>query len=44
MKETQEDATKLLIQWLRNHDQGGYPTFGYDICLTNFIRGYLKKK
>lgn len=34
----EEDATNLLISWLRQPDHGQYASYGYDIYLPNLIR------
>jgi hypothetical protein len=34
----QEDALKLIIQWIREGSPSRYPNYGYDIYLTNVIR------
>jgi hypothetical protein len=34
---TLDDATKLLITWLRAPDHGTYPKYGYDIYLPSLI-------
>ncbi len=39
----QEDATSLLIRWLRDPDHGDFSTFGYDIDLPALIKTYLRK-
>jgi hypothetical protein len=38
---TQADASNLLVRWLRELDHGSYTTYGYDIYLPAFVRGYL---
>lgn len=40
---TQEDATKLFIEWLRNPQYGGYTKYGYDIYLPSLVRVYLER-
>ncbi|MEW8025805.1 MAG: hypothetical protein AB2803_19125 [Candidatus Thiodiazotropha sp.] len=37
----QEDATNLLIQWLRDPDHGAYGSYGYDIYIPNLLHGFL---
>lgn len=39
---TQEDATNLLLQWLRNPNHGGWGAYGYDIYLPALIRTHLQ--
>jgi hypothetical protein len=41
---TLDDATKLLITWLRAPDHDNYPKYGYDIYLPSLITVYLNKK
>jgi len=40
----QEDATKILIGWLRDPDHGGFGSFGYDIYLSHLLMTYLRKE
>lgn len=41
---SQEDTTKLLIEWLREPDYGAHTQYGYDIYLPSLIRTYLTKR
>lgn len=41
---TEEDVAKLLIQWLRNPDHGGYGAYGYEIYLPALAATYQRKK
>ena len=41
---TEEDATNLLVGWLRQPTNGQFSSFGYDIYLPNLIRSYLERK
>jgi hypothetical protein len=38
----QEDATKLLIQWLRKPNHGDYGSYGYGVYLPALLRVYLQ--
>lgn len=38
----QDDATALLITWLRNTNHGGFSSYGYDIYLPALIRTHLR--
>jgi hypothetical protein len=40
----QEDATSLLVRWLRNPDHGSYGKYGYEIYLSALLRVYLQKQ
>ena len=40
----QEDATNLLIQWLRKPSHGGWASYGYDVYLPALIRTYLRSR
>jgi len=40
----EEDATNLLIGWLRKPYVSNYSSYGYDIYLPNLIRAYLEKQ
>ena len=40
---TLDDATKLLIRWLRAPDHVNYSKYGYDIYLPSLITDYLNK-
>jgi hypothetical protein len=39
-----EDATKLLIQFLRNPDHGSFSKYGYEIYLPNLLITYFGKQ
>jgi len=39
----QEDATTLLIEWLRSPDHGGYGQYGYDVFVPHLLRQYLQR-
>ncbi len=39
----QEDATTLLIEWLRTPDHGNYSRYGYDIYVPHLLRVYLER-
>jgi hypothetical protein len=39
-----EDATALLIRWLRNPDHGNFSSYGYDFYLPALIRTYLRSQ
>lgn len=39
-----EDATKLLIEFLRNPDHGSFSKYGYDIYLPSLLRTYFRKQ
>ncbi|SKA26538.1 Uncharacterised protein [Legionella maceachernii] len=41
---TLDDATKLLINWLRTPDHGSYLKYGYDIYLPSLLTVYLNKR
>lgn len=41
---TQEDATKLFIEWLRNPQYNGHTSYGYDIYVPSLIRVYTEQK
>lgn len=38
----QEDATSLLIDWLRSPDHGQYAQYGYDVFVPNLLRRHLE--
>lgn len=38
-----EDATKLLIEFLRNPDHGSFGKYGYEIYLPALLRTYYGK-
>jgi hypothetical protein len=40
----QEDATNLLIQWMRKPGQIQYSSYGYGIYLPSMIRAYLQSQ
>ena len=40
----QEDATNLLIDWLRDGTRGSYSSYGYDIYLPSLIHAHLEPK
>ena len=40
----QEDATRLLIEWLREPNHGNYGSYGYDIFIPILIRVYIKNQ
>jgi len=40
----QEDATKILIEWLRDPDHGGFGSYGYDIYLPHLLTTSLRKE
>jgi len=44
MELTLEDATKLIIGFLRNPDHGHSSQYGYDIYLPTLMRNYLSKQ
>jgi hypothetical protein len=39
-----EDATKLLIEFLRNPDHGSFAQYGYEIYLPNLLRTYFSRQ
>ena len=39
----QEDALKLILQWIREGFPSRYPNYGYDIHLPNVIRWHFSK-
>jgi len=39
-----EDATNLLIQFLRDPDHGMMSSYGYDIYVPNLHRKYLQSQ
>jgi hypothetical protein len=39
----QEDATKLLIQWLRKPNHGDWGSYGYGVYLPALLRTFLSK-
>lgn len=41
---TEEDITKLLIQWLRKPDHGDYGAYGYEVYLPALAATYQRKK
>jgi hypothetical protein len=43
MLSNQQDATNLLIEWLRNPDHGNHATYGYEIYLPALVRRDLAK-
>lgn len=40
----QEDATNLLVQWMRSPSYGQYSSYGYGIYLPSMIRTYLQSQ
>jgi len=38
---TDEDATNLLVSWLREPDHGSYGSYGYDIYVPHLVRQHL---
>jgi hypothetical protein len=38
----QEDATALLVEWLRNPNHGDFRSFGYDFYLPHLLKIYLR--
>ena len=40
----QEDATNLLVEWMRNPNHGNYASYGYEVYLPNLIRTYLQSQ
>jgi len=40
----QEDATNLLVLWLRAPNHGGWGSYGYDVYLPALIRSYLESQ
>jgi hypothetical protein len=38
----QEDATKLLVQWLRKPNHGDYGSYGYGVYLPALLRTFLQ--
>lgn len=40
----QEDATNLLVEWMRNPNHGDYASYGYEVYLPNLIRTYLQSQ
>ena len=40
----QEDATNLLVQWMRGPSQGQWSSYGYGIYLPSMIRAYLESQ
>ena len=38
----QDDAISFLIQWLRNPSQSTYPSYGYDVFISNVLRVYVQ--
>ncbi len=42
MSLTDEDALTFLIHWMREGMPGDYPSYGYEIYMTNAIRSYLR--
>lgn len=38
---TDEDATNLLVSWLREPDHGAYASYGYDIYVPHVVRQHL---
>lgn len=40
----QEDATKVIIEWLRNPDHGEFGSYGYDVYLPHLLRKYLRRQ
>jgi hypothetical protein len=43
-KMNQEDATNLLIQWLRSPNHGGWSSYGYEVYLPAMIREHLRSQ
>jgi hypothetical protein len=41
---SQEDATKLFINWVRNPQYNSHTSYGYDIYRPSLIRVYLEQK
>lgn len=39
----QEDATSLLISWLRTPDHGQYSRYGYDVYVPHLLRQHLER-
>jgi hypothetical protein len=39
----QEDATTLLVEWLRVPDHGDYGRYGYDVFVPHMLRRYLER-
>lgn len=44
MKFTLENATQILIEFLKNPDHGNSSKYGYDIYLPTLVRNYLQKQ
>lgn len=40
----QEDATTLLVEWLRKPDHGDFGRYGYDVFVPHLLRHYLERK
>lgn len=40
----QEDATAMLIDWLRNPDHGQYSRYGYGIYIPSLLRRHLEQQ
>jgi hypothetical protein len=41
---TQEDVTKLLVEWLRSPNHGAYSSYGYEVYLPALAYSYVKNK
>jgi len=44
MSVSHEDATALLVKWLRDADHGNYTRYGYDVYLPGLILQYFVKE
>ena len=40
----QEDATNLLVQWMRSPNHGDWSSYGYEIYLPSMIRSHLQSQ